>query len=58
MKTIEWKLDEKLSKEKIEILRKNNYPRPTDCQSGLCSNYRPSCLMNICNIAVNKCEEF
>lgn len=41
-----------------KYLRENNYPKPEDCPSAECLEYRPSCKLGICKIAVKMCGDF
>jgi hypothetical protein len=42
----------------VKWLRKNNYPKPTDCPEQECPKYRPACKLGICNVAVGMCGDF
>ena len=42
----------------IRWLRKNNYPKPSDCPEQECPKYRPACKIGICNVAVGMCGDF
>lgn len=42
----------------IKWLRYKVYPKPVDCPSTNCPNYRPSCKADICQIAVGMCGDF
>ena len=42
----------------VDWLRKNNYPKPTDCSDQSCSDYRPACKLGICYVAVQMCGDF
>lgn len=44
--------------EAIDYLRKNNYPKPEDCPSQHCRDFRPACNMGVCRIAVGMCGDF
>jgi hypothetical protein len=42
----------------IIYLRRNKYPRPEDCPMAECSEFRPTCSVGICKIAVEMCGDF
>ena len=44
--------------EGIKYLRGNGYPKPEDCPMEDCPKFRPSCKLNVCNIAVGMCGDF
>jgi len=51
-----------MSKEEIwkatQFLRTNYYPKPEDCPMDKCPNFRPSCKLNVCQIAVGMCGDY
>jgi hypothetical protein len=42
----------------IQFLKDKWYPKPEDCPEKNCPNYRPSCKLNVCQIAVGMCGDF
>jgi len=36
----------------IKFLRDDDYPKPEDCPTTLCKEYRPACKLGICKIAI------
>ena len=39
-------------KEAVDFLRTNFWPKPVDCPSSSCRDYRPSCLLGTCYIGM------
>ena len=48
-----------MTKEEIQkatkYLRDNNYPKPEDCPTEKCPDYRPTCKLGTCKFAVCIC---
>lgn len=59
----EWLAWDNLSDERreaiLELIENSpEYPRPRDCPGSNCSEYRPTCILGVCKVAMIICEEW